>query len=554
MNTDCDVCVIGSGAGGGPIAYELARAGYSVIVLEKGPWFTRDDFYKDEIACCRRTAYSSQPRFEPQVLETKEETGSWWSRSTYQNGWDFWNGNCVGGSSNFMSGYFHRLKPVDFHLLSEFGPIEGASITDWPIDYEDLEPYYDKVEHTVGVSGRVVEHRFAEPRKRADFAFPPLADHPVAGLIDESCKQLGWSSIPTPRAILPTHAMDRSGCSYNGYCGSYGCSTGAKGSSRAALLDRAVATGRCEIRAGAMVSRLVSDASGKVKTAEYIDRENRRHRVSAKIFSVSCQAIETARLLLRSTGARYPDGLANGSGLVGRNLIFAGGGSGSGRLSFEKFTDELNVFGPFINRATQDFYVVDDPELGPRQKGGTINFVFQHPAAIARASFLLRDSKGLVWGERLKQRLERHFLRGRYVEIEAFCDWLPIADCRIELDPDVRDKWGMPVAHIRVDYHQRNVEVGWYLADKGAAVLKQMGAEDVIAYAVGSPPTNLQAGTCRFGVNPKTSVLDADCRSHEAENLFVTDGSFMPNGGSVPHTWTIYANAFRVADRIRAQL
>ena len=554
MTTDFDVCVIGSGAGGGPIAWELAHAGYSVVVLEKGPWFTEQDFYKDEIACCRRPGYHSDNRTEPQVLETREETGDWWSRSTYQSGWSFWNGNCVGGSSNFMSGYFHRLKPMDFHLLSEFGPIEGADIVDWPISYDDLSPYYDKVERVVGVSGRVVDHPHAEPRINPDFAYPATIDHPVARILDESAEKLGFHSFPTPRAILPSAARGRNGCSYSGYCGSYGCSTGAKGSSRAALLDPAVATGRCEIRPHAMVSRLISDSKGKVIAAEYFDQNGDKQQVDARIFSVSCQAIESARLLLRSTGPRYPHGLANGSGLVGRNLIFAGGGAGSGRLSYEKFGRELAVFGPFINRAIQDFYVIDDPDFGPRQKGGTIDFDFQPPSAIGRASHLLTDANGLVWGERLKQHIERHFLRGQYVKIEAFCDWLPNRDCRVQLDNRLKDRWGLPVANIRVAYHEQNLSTGWYLADKGAAVLKQMGAEDVIAYAVASPPTNLQGGTCRFGSNPDKSVLDADCRSHEAENLFVTDGSFMPNGGSVQPTWTIYANAFRVADRIRAQL
>ncbi len=554
FDPDYDVCVIGSGAGGGPVAYELSKAGYSVVVLEKGPWFTEKDFFKDEIACCRRSTYSSNLKDEPQVLETREERGSWWSRSTYRSGWTFWHGNCVGGASNFMSGYFHRLKPIDFRLLSEFGAIAGANIVDWPIEYNDLEPYYDKVERVVGVSGRVHKHPHAEPRSRPEFPFPATAEHPVAGLIDKACDTLGWHVITTPRAVLPAPHRGRSGCNYSGYCGSYGCNTGAKGSSRAALLDEAVVSGHCEVRPESMVSRLLSDNKGRVTTAEYIDRHGETRRVTARIFAVSCQAIETARLLLRSTGPRYPDGLANGSGQVGRNLIFAAGGSGSGRLSYEKFTHELSVFGPFINRATQDFYVIDDPALGARQKGGTIDFEFQPPSAIARASHLLRDANGLVWGERLKQRLERHFLRGQYVKIEAFCDWLPIDDCRIDLDPHVKDRWGLPVSHIRIEFHKRNIDVGWHLADKGASVLKQMGAEDVIAYAVGTPPTNLQAGTCRFGNDAASSVLDADCRSHEAENLFVTDGSFMPNGGSVPHTWTIYANSFRVADRIKAQL
>ncbi|HBR96934.1 MAG TPA: oxidoreductase [Gammaproteobacteria bacterium] len=554
MTTDYDVCVIGSGAGGGPVAYELAKAGYAVVVLEKGPWYTEKDFYKDEIACCRRNAYASNTLDEPQVVESHEERDAWWARSTYQSGWTFWNGNCVGGSSNFMSGYFHRLKPMDFRLLSEFGPIEGANIVDWPISYEDMEPYYDKVERVVGVSGRVHKHRYAEPRSSEQFAYPATVDHPMGRHIEAACDALGMDAITAPRAILSRPKGRRRGCNYSGYCGSYGCATSAKGSSRAALLNDAVETGNCDVRPHAMVSRLISDAKGKVIAAEYFDADGKVQRVTAKIFNVACQAVESARLLLRSTGPRYPQGLANDSGQVGRNLIFAAGGAASGRVTYEKFGQELASFGPFINRAVQDYYVIDDKDFGPRQKGGTIDFDFQPPSAIARASYLVTDSNGLVWGERLKQRLEQHFLRGQYIKVEAFCDWLPIDDCHIRLSSHQKDKWGLPVSHVKVDYHAHNLRTGWYLADKGGSVLREMGAEDVTAFAVGSPPTNLQAGTCRFGDDAESSVLDADCRSHEAENLFVSDGSFMPNGGSVQHTWTIYANAFRVADNIRAQL
>ena len=159
MSFDCDVCVIGSGAGGAPIAYELTKADKSVIVLEKGPWFKTEDFTKDEISCCRRSVYTPNLKDERHVLETPVDNDSWIAKSTYDTGRDFWNGSMVGGSSNLMSGYFHRLKREDFRLLSEFGPIPGANIADWPISYNDLEPYYTKVEKIVGVSGKTVNHR-----------------------------------------------------------------------------------------------------------------------------------------------------------------------------------------------------------------------------------------------------------------------------------------------------------------------------------------------------------------------------------------------------------
>ena len=207
--TDADVCIIGSGAGAGPVARQLAHSGYNVVVLEKGPHFTQKDFFKDELTCCRRSVYTPNLRDECHVIEDYDGVDAnghykWSRESTADSGWDFWNGNVVGGSSNFMSGFFYRLKPEDFRLLSEFGPIPGANLADWPITYEELEPYYTQVEHIVGVSGHVQTHPFAEPRSTPDFPFPPTREHVVAGLFDNACSKLQLHALRTPRAILPT--------------------------------------------------------------------------------------------------------------------------------------------------------------------------------------------------------------------------------------------------------------------------------------------------------------------------------------------------------------
>ncbi len=558
MNFEYDVCVIGSGAGAGPVAYELALEKKMVLVLEKGPWFTEADFNKDEIRTTRRSYYSPNLLDERHVLEQQAEDGSWQAESTYDSGWDFWNGCVVGGATNFMSGFFHRMKPEDFKLLSTFGPIEGANIADWPIAYEDLEPYYAKVESVVGVSGRVVAHPFQEPRSTKDFPYPPTQEHPVSAIFDKACKRIGLHPLPVPRAILPQPAMKRNACAYTNYCGSYPCTTGAKGSSRAALLDHAARSGYCEIRPHSKVFKLESDASGKVTTALYYDKKGATKRVSAKIFVVACNAIESSRLLLSSPGPKHPNGLANNNGLVGKNLIFSAGGSGGGLLPYRQYSNEeiqaLKIRGLFVNRAIDDYYFIDDQPFNRRIKGGVIEFMFKHANPIARAMGLKWENGNLLWGKPLKREMERYFTSGRHFRFEIFNDWLPTDNCFVELDGKVTDKWDSPVAKIRIGYHEHDLEVASYLAQKSEKILKAMGAENIFSGVSGAPPSNLVAGGCRFGTDPQTSVLDPSCRAHDVDNLYVTDGSFMPTGGSVPYTWTIYANSFRVADRIKEHL
>ncbi len=553
-----DVCVIGSGAGGGPVAATVAAAGRSVVVIEKGRWLRREDFFKDELGRDRHDSYTPDLHLEPQVVEDRNGSGGWSARPTPEAGWDFWNGSLVGGASNLMSGFFHRLKPQDFRLLSEFGPVDGANVADWPISYDDLEPFYDRVERVVGVSGRAVQHGLADRRSSADFPYPPLVEHPLAQWFDRTCVERGLDPIPVPRAILPHPVDGRRGCEYTGICAGYGCSSGAKGSSRAALLSRAVATGNCEVRAESMAAGIVSDARGRAVAVEYFDRERRRRRVTAKVFVVACQAIETARLLLMSTGPAHPRGLANRHGLVGKNLLFSAAGFGIGHLPFEKFStsevEELRSPFPFLNRALQDWYSFAPENGSARMKGGTLDFLLLHPDPISRAIAQTSAKNGPLWGWPLKRRLVRHFREEQHVRFEVFADWMPHDDCHVTLDPDVRDHWGLPVARVRVGRHPRNKRVVEFLTERGAEVLRAMGAERIRTRPSAGPSTNLLAGTCRFGDDPRTSVLDRDCRAHDVENLYVTDGSFMPTGGSVPYTWTIYANSFRVADRIVERL
>lgn len=546
-----DICIVGSGAGAGPVAYELSNAGFKVVVLEKGPNYTEYDFTKDEIAVSRRSLYTPLLKDEQHVINDRDEDGSVTRYEGQEYNWSFWNGSMVGGSSNLMSGYFHRMKPDDFRLKSKYGAIKGANVVDWPISYADLEPYYDKVEDVIGVSGNVVKHKHLEPRIADNFPYKMLDVNGATKWFDKACASIGFQSIPTPRAILSKDALGRNGCSYSNFCGSYGCSTGAKGSSRAALLQKCDA----KIISDAFVYKLDSDKNRATK-AHYYDKNLKSHTIEAKIFVVAAQAIETSRLLLNSQNAHFPKGLANNSGQVGKNLIFSAGGVGEGRIRFEKLTPEqqkeLMEPGLFFNRSLQDWYSYS--RKGKKYKGGTIDFLFEHSNIISRATREMYDDGELIWGEKLQEKMHKNITTSRVLTFEVFNDWLPTNLCNVTIDDKVKDKFGISVGAINLYSHPRDVKVGKYLAKKAKIILEHLGAEDISVNISQSPPPNLVAGGCRFGINPKTSVLDLNCKAHELSNLYVSDGSFMPTGGSVPYTWTIYANSFRIADAILDEL
>ena len=559
MPKEYDICIVGSGAGAAPVAYELSKAGYRVVVLEKGPWIKREHFTKDEITAIRRSVYTPSLKDEPQVIESPDGLGGWIARSNYDTGNDFWNGNMVGGSSNLMSGYFHRMKPMDFRLLSTYDPIPGADIADWPITYDDLEPYYTKVEREVGVSGRVIRHDFQEKRSTPDFPYPPLQENIVSSWLDRAAEKLGFPLVPVPRAILSKNSGDRHACYYSNYCGSYGCSSGAKGSARESLLNRALKTGNCEIIAHAKVFHLETDGKGTIVKALYYDKQGKKQSIHAGLFVVAAQAIETSRLLLMSKNPEFPDGLSNNGGNVGKNLLFSGGGTGSGELHYSDFpageVEMLKKPGVFVNRSLHQWYEFTDPESQKTMKGGTVDFLFEHANPMPKAIRQKWDANGnLLFGKALKEKIHRYFTEQRKIKFEVFTDWLPNKDCFVSLDPEVKDKWGDPVARIRPGNHPHDLKVGRFLARKAEQILAGMGAKNIESNISGGAPSNLQAGGCCFGNDPATSVLDKNCKSYEVSNLYVTDGSFMPTGGSVTYTWTIYANAFRVADIILKEL
>ena len=548
-----DVVIVGSGASGGAVAYTLCKAGYKVAVLEKGRLIGREEFSKDELAYCRRDLVTPNLFDEYHTIE-QNINGEWVTTPTYESGWSFWNGNIVGGSSNLMSGMLHRMHPDDFRLKSKYGEIEGANVVDWPISYDELEPYYALTEDLVGISGRAEKHPFEAPRSTTDFPQPPTKENEVVKLFDKSCRALGITPLVTPRAVLSKDKPGRNACYYSNFCGSYGCSSGAKGSSREALLKPALATGNLTLMSNTHVKYLHAETKDEVAYAVVVDTiSGREKKIEGKIFVLAAQAHESARLLLNSANDLHPNGLGNSSGEVGKNLIFSGGGSGQGELHKDSLKEikfeELMQTGLFINRSILDWYFIDHWWDG-RFKGGSVEFMFEHQNIISRARKNIYKEEKLVWGKALGEHLIPRFTQQKNIRFEVFNDWLPNDDCFVALDPTHKDKYGMPVGKLRVQGHPQDIKVGNYIAKKCEEVLREMGAKNIYSSISSAPPQNLIAGGCRFGNDPKRSVLDKYCRSHDLKNLYVADASFMPTGGSVAYTWTIFANAFRVADQI----
>ncbi len=536
-----DVVVIGSGAGGAPVALTLAQAGARVVMLDKGPYYALRDFVHDEVAICLRDFWAPYPSEDPNTLVKGDDLKA---RRTREG----WTGTCVGGATVHMSGFTYRFKESDLKLATLTGGLADADLADWPITLDELTPYYDLVEVKMGVSGRAGTNPFDPPRR--PYPLPPLKPHPAAQLVDEAARGLGLHPFPTPRAVLTRAYGNRPACNLCGFCGDYGCENTSKSSVLATLIPEAEATGRCEIRPRAMVTRILVDGQGRASGVEYRDEKGDVRRVLARVVVLAASAVQSARLWLLS-------GLANGSGLVGKNLTFSTFGKATAIFDRAELIARLgprDMELPFLQRSIQDDYWMEKSGL-VLPKGGTYNFILHHVNPINAAVRLFKDSESALWGQALKDRMHKYFHDELWMEVEIFGEFLPWRGAFVDLDPEVKDRWGLSAARIHLKHHPADVATNTAMVKRGIEVFRAMrpAPKRVTAWTWGTTTFHLQHGTCRFGDDPSRSVLDRNCQAHEVKNLYVTDGSFMPTSGGVPATPTILANSFRVADAIRGR-
>jgi choline dehydrogenase-like flavoprotein len=534
-----DAVIVGSGAGGGAAAYALTQAGFRVCVLEKGPHYKSEDFYHDELEVCRRDYFVPSPLDEPHTVVRPGKTTA--ERTT-----DGWIACCVGGGTVHMSGFFFRLHREDFRVRSLYGEVARADVGDWPITYEDLAPFYDEVEKTIGVSGDATANPHEGPR--APFPLAPLLAHPASALVEAGARKVGLRAFPTPRAILSADYNGRAACQYCGFCGGYGCEVGAKSSSAVTFLALAAKSGKLTLQPRAMATRVTTDRRGRARGVTWRDASGATHETTGRVVILACSSIETARLLLISK-------IGNASGLVGKNLIFAGWASGWGRFPAPSPHWPPGATGlPFIDRSIQDLYLVKDAGL-PHPKAGTILFNAPHINPIFQLERLADRGEDAppLFGNELKRQLREFYADTRTIEWEAFSEFFPHDGCEVTLDPDVKDRFGLPVARLQTAIHPTSFAVSEHLAHRARDVLDAAGATKT-----GSDPGPrvyhvLQAGTARMGADPRSSVTNRDGELHDSPNVFVADASTFPSAGAAPFTLTIMANALRIARAIAAR-
>src|SRR5262249_13069111 len=303
---EVDFVIVGSGAAGGVLAKELSTNGFSVVVLEQGPYLRESDFSHDEIKVLREFHLSNNPKSQPNTFRKSSAEKTIEQRPVVY-------GSAVGGTSNHFAANFWRFPEIDFIERSKVGSVPGSTLVDWPITYADLEPYYTKVEWEVGVSGLAGASPFDPPRSKP-YPMPPLPVKSNGVAVERGARNLGLRPFPAPMAILSQPLAGRSACVNCGFCWGFGCEVKAKSSSLASMIPLAEKTGRCEIRPNSYVHGIELDSRGRATGAVYFDARKTAHLQQAKAIVLAANGAETPRLLQLSASKQFPTGLANSSG------------------------------------------------------------------------------------------------------------------------------------------------------------------------------------------------------------------------------------------------
>jgi choline dehydrogenase-like flavoprotein len=526
-----DFAIVGSGAAGGIIAKELSTAGFTVVVLEQGPRLTEKQFDHDEFATFMQGRWSNSPATQPQSFRTsptaKAETGL---AAIY--------GRLVGGSNAHFTGNFWRMRPLDFNEASVLGGVPGTALADWPITYEELEPYYTKAEWELGVSG---EPGPFDPPRSKPYPMPSLPIKSSGVLFDKGALALGFHPQPTPMAINSRYYNGRPACQHCGFCLFFMCEFRSKSSSFVTVLPVAEDTGKCEVRPDSYVARIETGSDGRVTGVAYFDAKKQLQLQRAKAVVVCANGAETPRLLLNSESTRFPNGLANSSGMVGKHLMF-----NTYYGVNAQFEQPLNEHKSVQNtRMMLDFYATD-PKRGFYGGGGIDARFGKYPITFALGGL---PPGSPTWGEDFARSLARQFTRTMFFGTHGTS--LPLEANSVTIDPALKDAWGLPCMRITYTDHPDDLKTAEFLGARALEIAQAAGALKAWPEPV-VPATNSvhMLGTCRMGNDPKSSVIDRFHRAHDVRNLFICDGSSLVTSTRGQPTETICALAFRAGEKI----
>jgi choline dehydrogenase-like flavoprotein len=491
-----DIIIIGSGAGGGTIARELAATGAKILIVERGDFIPQEDHNWNPASVWKDLRYRTTETW-------LDEAGRSFRPYTHY---------CVGGNTKFWGTVMYRLRPQDFQEMQHADGVSPA----WPIDYDTLAPYYDRAEAMYDVHGEAGTDPTEGPRN--PYPFPPVPHSKIVGAIVEELKAQGLHPSPLPLAL-------RENCVYCNTCNSFPCKIHAKADAEVCAVKPATARGNVTLWVNTAARKLLTDRTGQKVVAVEIERSGVVERVSAPLVIVSCGAVNSAALLLESATDKHPNGLANSSGLVGRRYMAH---LATMMQGFHPFRVNDTVFQKTV--AINDFYF----------KGRRVNFPLGQIQSQGRTHGVMAQTvvpQVPVWA------YDMWVARG--VDWLAMTEDLPRRENRVTIEAN---------GQIRLQYTPNNLTAHQELVNEARRILRKLGFWIVMTHSHKAKNTTHQCGTLVFGTNPAESVLDTYCRTHDIDNLFVVDASFFPSSAAVNPGLTIVAQAIRVADHIKKEL
>jgi choline dehydrogenase-like flavoprotein len=550
-----DVCIVGSGAGGGTAAKVLTEAGADVVMLEGGPmWDSAKDsamFTWNHATLARGWGGDKKPfGLYDGCIGGWEIEGE--PYTVGKGAWRWFRGRMLGGRTHHWGRISLRFGPDDFRRKS----IDGFG-EDWPITYEDMKPYYDKADEFIGIFGTNHAKETGLHNEPDGIFLPPPKPRAHELLIKKACDRLKIPVVPSRLSILTKPHNGRAACHYCGQCGR-GCSTHSNFSSVSVMLPPALKTGRLTIVANAMAREVMTNDEGLATGVSYIDTtKNTEHQVRARIVVLAASCCESARLLLNSKSTRHPAGLANSSGVVGKYLTDSTG------LNVSGFVPALLDTPPYNSDGVGGMHLYvpwwgNNKELGfPRgyhiELGGGKGMPgYGFGSGIHNAP----QSSGGGYGKELKAEYRRYY--GAFVSFSGRGEEVGSADNYCEIDPNVVDKWGIPVLRFNHAWSDHERLQAKHMQETFRRIIEEMGgtptstmptADKDYGLAIGGVIIH-EAGATRMGNDPKTSVLNRNCQAHDARNVFVADGGPFVSQADKNLTWTIIALAWRTSEYI----